>query len=92
MFKNFDCLLRTGGRDRLVACFLKHKFQILTGENLILAALLVQIMFYYRVFAPLRDPIIDQPEARTPPRQNGANFKRKPLKEVLIEPSGEYRP
>ena len=36
MFKNFDCLLRTGGRDRLVACFLKQKFQILTGENLIL--------------------------------------------------------
>ena len=29
------------------------------------AALLVQIMFYYRVFAPLRDPIIDQLEART---------------------------
>ena len=29
------------------------------------AALLVQIMFYYRVFAPLRDPIIDQLKART---------------------------
>ena len=29
------------------------------------AALLVQITFYYRVFAPLRDPIIDQLEART---------------------------
>ena len=29
------------------------------------AALLVQIMFYYRVFATLRDPIIDQLKART---------------------------
>jgi NAD(P)-dependent dehydrogenase (short-subunit alcohol dehydrogenase family) len=28
------------------------------------AALLVQIMFYHRVFAPLRDPIIDQLETR----------------------------
>jgi hypothetical protein len=29
------------------------------------AALLIQIMFYHRVFAPLRDPIIDQLETRT---------------------------
>ena len=28
-------------------------------------ALLVQIMFYHSVFAPLRDPIIDQLETRT---------------------------
>lgn len=28
------------------------------------APLLVQIMFYHRVFAPLRDPIIDQLETR----------------------------
>jgi hypothetical protein len=27
--------------------------------------MLVQIMFYDRVFAPLRDPIIDQLETRT---------------------------
>jgi hypothetical protein len=29
------------------------------------AALLLQIMFYHRVFAPLRDPIIDQLGTRT---------------------------
>ena len=28
------------------------------------SALLLQIMFYHRVFAPLRDPIIDQLETR----------------------------
>jgi hypothetical protein len=36
MFENCDCFLSTAGGNRFVARLLKHKLQILTGENLIL--------------------------------------------------------
>ena len=36
MFQNCESFLRASGRDWLVSCSLKHKFQVLTGKDFIL--------------------------------------------------------